>query len=178
MIRCSSCDLVFSLSCDISILSCDPQRLQQVIDEREQIEQDYATLENDFVLCQSELCAARDRISRLMTHLERSEKMVAVMQEAKDGLQGKVGGVGRGQYCVSVFVVLQVDSLELEKQFLQRKITRLVVQPRAVLLHTKLGRQTSSLVGTTVMTTYTHTHSHVHTHTHNTTHTTQSPIHS
>ena len=130
MIRCSSCDLVFSLSCDISILSCDPQRLQQVIDEREQIEQDYATLENDFVLCQSELCAARDRISRLMTHLERSEKMVAVMQEAKDGLQGKVGGVGRGQYCVSVFVVLQVDSLELEKQFLQRKITRLVVQPR------------------------------------------------
>ena len=49
------------------------------------------------MLCQSELCAARDRISRLMTHLERSEKMVAVMQEAKDGLQGKVGRVGRAQ---------------------------------------------------------------------------------
>ena len=69
------------------------QRLQHVIEEREQIESDYASLENDYILCQSELSAARDRISRLLTHLERSEKMVAVMQEAKDELQAKARGL-------------------------------------------------------------------------------------
>ena len=68
------------------------QRLQQVVEEREQIESEYASLENEYILCQSELSAARDRISRLMTHLERSEQMVAVMQESKDELQGKVRG--------------------------------------------------------------------------------------
>lgn len=61
-----------------------------MVEQREQIEQDYATLENDFILCQSELSAARDRISRLMAHLERSEQMLAVIQNSKDELQGKV----------------------------------------------------------------------------------------
>ena len=47
-------------------------------------------MENDYTLAQLELRAARERIGRIMGHLERSEQLVALKQEEKDVLQNKV----------------------------------------------------------------------------------------
>lgn len=58
--------------------------------ERECIQAEYDALENDYALVQLELRAARERISRLMNHLERSEQLVAFTQEERDVLQNKV----------------------------------------------------------------------------------------
>ncbi len=58
--------------------------------ERESIQAEYDALENDYTLVQLELRAARERISRLMGHLERSETLVAFAQEERDAIQHKV----------------------------------------------------------------------------------------
>ncbi len=58
--------------------------------ERESIQAEYDALENDYTLVQLELRAARERISRLMGHLERSESLVAFAQEERDATQLKV----------------------------------------------------------------------------------------
>ena len=47
-------------------------------------------MENDYTLVQLEVRAARERISRLMGHLERSEHLVALTQEAKENLESRV----------------------------------------------------------------------------------------
>ena len=66
------------------------QRLQELLVERESIQAEYDALENDYTLAQLELRAARERIGRIMGHLERSEQLVALKQEEKDVLQNKV----------------------------------------------------------------------------------------
>ena len=58
--------------------------------EKESIQLEYEALENDYMLVQSEVRAARDRISRLMAHLERSEQLVALTQDERDKLQTRV----------------------------------------------------------------------------------------
>ncbi|XP_019857159.1 PREDICTED: uncharacterized protein LOC105314219 isoform X1 [Amphimedon queenslandica] len=74
-----------------SLTSENSQRLQELLAERECIQAEYDALENDYALVQLELRAARERISRLMNHLERSEQLVAFTQEERDVLQNKVG---------------------------------------------------------------------------------------
>lgn len=66
------------------------QRLQELLAERECIQAEYDALENDYALVQLELRAARERISRLMSQLERSERLVAFANEERDALQSKV----------------------------------------------------------------------------------------
>jgi uncharacterized protein YeeX (DUF496 family) len=47
------------------------QKMQELLAEHEAIRQDYETLEGDYMLVVSELSAARDRISKLLTHLQK-----------------------------------------------------------------------------------------------------------
>ena len=65
--------------------------------ERECIQAEYDALENDYTLVQLELRAARERISRLMSQLERSERLVAFAHEERDALQCKVREI---IYCI------------------------------------------------------------------------------
>lgn len=58
--------------------------------ERESIQAEYDALENDYTLVQLELRAARERIMKLMGHLERSESLVSFAQEERDAVQHKV----------------------------------------------------------------------------------------
>jgi chromosome segregation ATPase len=73
-----------------SLTSDNSQRIQELLAERECIQAEYDALENDYTLVQLELRAARERISRLMNHLERSEQLVAFAHEERDSLQNKV----------------------------------------------------------------------------------------
>ena len=53
-------------------LSFDPlQKMQQLLSERGDIQSEYEQLEQEYMLIVSELNAARDRISKLLSHLER-----------------------------------------------------------------------------------------------------------
>lgn len=45
--------------------------MQELLSEHEGIRQDYEMLEGDYMLVVSELSAARDRISKLLTHLQK-----------------------------------------------------------------------------------------------------------
>ena len=45
--------------------------MQQLLSEREDIQSEYEQLEQEYMLVVSELNAARDRISKLLNHLER-----------------------------------------------------------------------------------------------------------
>ena len=67
--------------------------MQELLSERESIQAEYDELEGEFMLVSSELSAARDRISRLMSHLERSEKIVTITQEENEKLKDKVDHV-------------------------------------------------------------------------------------
>ena len=51
---------------------------------------EYDQIEGEFLLVCSELSAARDRIMKLLSHLERSEKVVTITQEEKEKLIDKV----------------------------------------------------------------------------------------
>ena len=67
-----------------------PQKFQELLAEREQVQQEYDDLEGEVMLVSSELSAARDRISRLRAHLERSEQVHSL---EKEKLKDKVGHV-------------------------------------------------------------------------------------
>lgn len=45
--------------------------MQQLLSERESVQNEYEQLEQEYMLVVSELNAARDRISKLLNHLER-----------------------------------------------------------------------------------------------------------
>ena len=45
--------------------------MQELLSEQEGIRQDYELLERDYYLVSSELSAARDRIAKLLTHLQK-----------------------------------------------------------------------------------------------------------
>ncbi len=50
---------------------CCLQKMQELLSEHEGIRQDYDMLEGDYMLVVSELSAARDRIAKLLTHLQK-----------------------------------------------------------------------------------------------------------
>ena len=54
-----------------ALLSLVSQKMQQLLSEREDIQSEYEQLEQEYMLVVSELNAARDRISKLLNHLER-----------------------------------------------------------------------------------------------------------
>ncbi len=58
--------------------------------QREAIQCEHDQLESEYMLVCSELSAARDRISTLLSHLERSETVVTIKQEEMDKLKDKV----------------------------------------------------------------------------------------
>ena len=82
--------------------------MQELVKERESIQAEYDALENDYTLVQLELRAARERISRLMGHLERSEQLVAFAQEERDALQHKVFPFYMNCICANVFFFIEV----------------------------------------------------------------------
>ena len=47
------------------------QKMQELLSEREDIQSEYKQLEQEYMLVASELNAAKDRITKLLTHLER-----------------------------------------------------------------------------------------------------------
>ena len=58
--------------------------------EHQSIQTEYDDLEARYKLNVSELSAARDRIMQLLTQVERSENVVAILQEERDKLSDKV----------------------------------------------------------------------------------------
>lgn len=66
------------------------QKMQELLSEHEGIRQDYDMLEGDYMLVVSELSAARDRIAKLLTHLQKMETEYALAQDEKDALSDKL----------------------------------------------------------------------------------------
>eukprot|EP00731_Ephydatia_muelleri_P005642 Em0002g1818a len=63
---------------------------QKMLREHQSIQTEYDDLEARYKLNVSELSAARDRIMQLLTQVERSENVVAILQEERDKLSDKV----------------------------------------------------------------------------------------
>ena len=58
--------------------------MQQLLSEREDIQSEYEQLEQEYMLVVSELNAARDRISKLLNHLERWVGRVRKREDEKE----------------------------------------------------------------------------------------------
>ena len=53
--------------------------MEELLTEQENIRESYDTLEADYMLVVSELSAARDRIFKLLTHLEKYVKIKDIL---------------------------------------------------------------------------------------------------
>ena len=58
--------------------------------EQQSIQTEYDDLEASYRLNLSELSAARDRIMQLLTHVERAENVMSILQEEREELSDKV----------------------------------------------------------------------------------------
>ncbi|XP_064407637.1 uncharacterized protein LOC135352372 isoform X2 [Halichondria panicea] len=66
------------------------RHLGEIIHEKEMIQTEYSELAGELELTVSELMAARDRIGKLLMHLDRTDKQAAATVEANEKLQEKV----------------------------------------------------------------------------------------
>ncbi len=58
--------------------------------QREAIQHEHDQLESEYMVLCSEVSAARDQISTLLSHLERSEQVITLKQEEMEQLKDKV----------------------------------------------------------------------------------------
>ena len=63
----------FTLPCFLcgNVCACVHQKMQELLSEQEGIKEAYEQLEGEYMLVETELSAARDRIAKLLAHLEK-----------------------------------------------------------------------------------------------------------